>query len=82
MDDDKIGAYLLATAVQSILDHRHAPDYPTFTTQWSNSANLVAGVTSEPEIDLASAASGLTLLLGSLMVLRGRRSVKLVSVAA
>ncbi len=29
-----------------------------------------------PEIDPASAASGLTLLLGTLVVLRGRRSVK------
>ncbi len=46
---------------------------PTFTTQWSNSANLVTGVVSAPEIDPASAASGLTLLLGSLLVLRGRR---------
>jgi hypothetical protein len=55
---------------------------PTFTAQWSNSANLVAGVISAPEIDPASAAGGLTLLLGSLMALRGRRSVKLGSVAA
>jgi ice-binding like protein len=31
------------------------------------------GATSAPEIDAASAASGLTLLLGSLLVLRGRR---------
>jgi hypothetical protein len=29
-----------------------------------------------PEIDPTSAASGLTLLLGTLVVLRGRRSVK------
>jgi hypothetical protein len=56
---------------------------PTFTTQWSNSANLVTGVgtVSAPEIDPASAASGLTLLLGSLLVLRGRRGAKLDSAA-
>ena len=30
-----------------------------------------------PEIDPTSVASGLTLLLGTLVVLRGRRSVKL-----
>jgi hypothetical protein len=34
-----------------------------------------------PEIEPASAASGLTLLLGALLVLRGRRSVKLNSAA-
>ncbi len=33
--------------------------------------------TTAPEIDPASAAGGLTLLLGSLLVLRGRRAVKL-----
>lgn len=35
---------------------------------------VIAGRVSAPEIDPASAASGLTLLLGSLIVLRGRRS--------
>lgn len=35
-----------------------------------------------PEIDSASAASGLTLLLGGLFVLRGRRPMKLGSAAA
>jgi hypothetical protein len=39
-------------------------------------------VTSAPEISPASAASGLTLLLGGLMVLRGRRSLKLMQGAA
>jgi hypothetical protein len=38
--------------------------------------------TSAPEIDPTSAAGGLTLLLGSLVVLRSRRSVKLDSAAA
>jgi len=47
-----------------------------FTAQWSNSANLVTGVVGAPELDPASAASGLTLLLGSLLVLRGRRDAK------
>jgi hypothetical protein len=48
---------------------------PVFNTQWSNSANLVTGVgvVSAPEIDPVSAASGFTLLVGSLLVLRGRR---------
>jgi hypothetical protein len=49
---------------------------PTFKTQWSNSAGLVNGVVSAPEIDTTSAASGLTLLLGALAVLR-RRGVRL-----
>ena len=47
-----------------------------------NTAHLLVGdetiisgsITAAPEIDPASAASGLTLLLGSLMVRRGRRS--------
>jgi hypothetical protein len=38
---------------------------------------LVAKALSAPEIDPASAVSGLTLLLGGLVVLRGRRSAKL-----
>ena len=38
-------------------------------------------VTSAPEIDPASAASGVTLLIGSLIVLRGRRTVKLAAAA-
>jgi hypothetical protein len=33
----------------------------------------VSGFTAAPEIDLTTAASALTLLLGSLAVLRGRR---------
>jgi hypothetical protein len=57
---------------------------PTFITGWSNSANLVTGVGTAraPEIDPASAASGLTLLLGSLLVLSGRRGSKPDSTAA
>jgi len=42
----------------------------------SSFANLASGsITAGPEIAPVSTASGLTLLLGSLMVLRGRRSV-------
>jgi hypothetical protein len=44
-------------------------------------AIIVVG-TSVPEIDPSSAVGGLTLLLGGLMVLRGRRAVKLDSAAA
>jgi hypothetical protein len=36
VDDDKIDAYLLASAVQSILDGRHAPDYWSASTQWND----------------------------------------------
>ncbi len=36
MDDDKIDAYLLAAAVQSILDHRHAPNDLAASMQWNN----------------------------------------------
>jgi hypothetical protein len=48
---------------------------PVFKTQWNNPANLVTGVgtVSAPEIDPASVASGLTLLVGGLLVLSGRR---------
>lgn len=46
---------------------------PTLKTGWSNSANLVPGAISAPEIDPSSAASALTLLLGALLVLCGRR---------
>jgi hypothetical protein len=42
---------------------------------------LVAKALSAPEIDPASAVSGLTLLLGGLVVLRGRRPAKLGSAA-
>jgi len=49
-------------------------------------ANIYLGVppppTSAPEIDPATAAGGLALLLGSLMVLLGRRGIKLESSAA
>lgn len=38
--------------------------------------HLAAGVTSAPEIDPAGALSGLTLLLGGLAVVRGRRVKK------
>jgi hypothetical protein len=44
-------------------------------------SNQVGGTWTQvaaPEIDPASAASGLTLLLGSLLVLRGRRPLKLI----
>ncbi len=41
VDDDKIDAYLLAAAVQSILDGRHAPDYWSVSKQW-NSGDLDA----------------------------------------
>ncbi|HEY0747221.1 MAG TPA: hypothetical protein VGD63_11005 [Steroidobacteraceae bacterium] len=44
---------------------------PTFTTKWTSSANLVTGIAA-PEMDSQSAASGLTLLLGGILVLRGR----------
>ena len=52
---------------------------PTFKTQWSDSANLVTGVGAvrAPEIDPASAVSGAMLLMGGLLVLRGRRAAKL-----
>jgi hypothetical protein len=36
VDDDKIDAYLLAAAVQSILDRRHAPDYWSVSKQWND----------------------------------------------
>jgi hypothetical protein len=36
--------------------------------------NRLVGVTAAPEIDAAAAVSGVTLFLGSLLVLRGRRS--------
>jgi len=60
--------------LQSIAPNGSTVD-PVFKTQWSDSANLVTGVgtTNAPEIDPASAASGVTLLMGSLLVLRGRR---------
>ena len=38
--------------------------------------HVAAGVTAAPEIDPASAISGLTLLLGGLAVVRGRRVKK------
>jgi hypothetical protein len=53
-----------------------------YTTGTAGSTISVSPVTSAPEIDPASAASGLTLLLGALMVLRGRRGSKLEGAAA
>ncbi len=57
---------------------------PSFKINWdgtNNNYDLVSTAipispVSAPEIDPASAASGLTLLLGGLVVLRGRRSTK------
>ncbi len=37
----------------------------------------VIGTVSAPEIDPSSSASALTLLLGGLMVLRGRRTIEM-----
>jgi hypothetical protein len=45
-----------------------------YTTGTDGSSISVTPVNSAPEIDPASAAGGLTLLLGALMVLSGRRS--------
>jgi hypothetical protein len=61
--------------VDSIATNGSSVD-PVFSTHWSSSANLVAGVVNAPEIDPTSASSGLVLMLGSLAVLRGRRVVK------
>jgi hypothetical protein len=61
--------------VDSIATNGSSVD-PVFSTHWRNSTNLVAGVVNAPEIDPASASSGLALMLGSLAVLRGRRAVK------
>jgi len=36
VDDDMNDAYLLAAAVQAILDHRHAPDYWAVSKQWKD----------------------------------------------
>jgi len=47
-----------------------------YTTGTAGSSVSVSPVTSAPEIDPGSAASGLTLLLGALMVFRGRRARK------
>jgi hypothetical protein len=47
-----------------------------YTTGTAGSTLSVSPVTSAPEIDPASAASGLSLLLGAIMVLRGRRGSK------
>jgi hypothetical protein len=44
VDDDKIDAYLLAAAVQSILDGRHAPEYWSVSKQW-NDGELAAVMT-------------------------------------
>jgi hypothetical protein len=55
---------------------------PVFSTHWSSSTNLVAGVATVPEIDPATASGGLLLMLGSLAVLRGRRVVKRVTTAS
>jgi len=57
---------------------------PSFKINWDGTKNnydlvskgIPISPVSAPEIDPASAASGLTLLLGGLVVLRGRRSTK------
>lgn len=54
--------------------------FPTTTDRIWGLADVSS--VSAPEIDPASATTGLTLLLGSLLVLRGRRTVKLNSAAA
>ena len=53
-----------------------------YTTGTDGSSISVSPVSTAPEIDPGSAASGLTLLLGALMVLRGRRGSKSEGAAA
>jgi len=59
-----------------------APDFKINWVGTKNNYDLVSlaipiSPASAPEIDPTSAASGLTLLLGGLVVLRGRRRVQL-----
>jgi hypothetical protein len=70
-------------AVTAIAPNGSAID-PTFKATWSDSANLVTGVGTvrAPEIDPASTVSGLMLLIGGLLVCRGRWGAKLKSVVA
>jgi len=62
------GIEVVIGGVQSLLDY--------------NVTSLKVAPTLTPEIDPASTASGITLLFGTLLVLRGRRSVKLYKAAA
>jgi hypothetical protein len=64
------GIEVVINGVQSLLDYN------------VTSLKVAPTATAAPEIDSASTASGLTLLLGTLVVLRGRRSVKLGNAAA
>jgi hypothetical protein len=54
---------------------------PTFTTGLPTGWTSSGGTVSAPEIDASSAVAGLTLLLGGLTVLRGRRTLQISSVA-
>jgi hypothetical protein len=75
------------SGTEDALDPKVAWSFQTFVGNQDNITKVVqydalAVRSNAPEIDPASAASSLTLLLGSLAVLCGRRFVKLRSVAA
>jgi hypothetical protein len=57
-------------------DHRflRAPEFTPVSHEASSGAS--ASAVSAPEIDPASMVAGLTLMLGSLAVMRGRRATK------
>jgi hypothetical protein len=59
VDDDKIDAYLLAAAVQSILDGQHAPDYWSVSKQW-NDGELAAvmAISEQRALRMLHATSG------------------------
>jgi hypothetical protein len=59
LDDDKIDAYLLAAAVQSILDGRHAPDYWSVSKQWNDGELAAVRALSEQRaVRMLKATSG------------------------
>jgi len=74
----KIGLVVLLISFASVASARpfsHLLCQPDFRQgQHTNSCGVVGEPTSTPEIDPASAMAGLTLLLGGLAVLRGRRA--------
>lgn len=80
-DPDGGAATLEAAAFSAALGGYVGSNVSVFTADPINKSQEFLVVNAAPEIDPTSAASGLTLLLGGLMVLRGRRSAKPVSAA-
>lgn len=85
LDPDGLGLSTAVNGAINIIGYGSGYEYSdvksTGSTTFVPISFSASPVASAPEIDPASAVGGLTLLIGSLVVLRGRRKVNLAAAA-